>query len=182
MEFGWYWPEKSAKHMLNHAPRVGSPKKHPVPILKKLKKRPVPKPETQKEALSSGTSPVLPSMGVIPPPPPRGRRLLLVQGWSIVYDAGPTLSHHWVCGIRCANMWHSPNAVSMLTHILRRCPDIETALGDCTVFSDCCIVMPSLILFFNYNNNYRSVFPCFIDCWLIKNTNNGQMQKKKHKC
>ena len=29
----------------------------------------------------------------------------------------------------------------MLTHSLRRWPDIETALGDCTVFSDCCIVM-----------------------------------------
>ena len=32
-------------------------------------------------------------------------------------------------------------AVSMLTHSLRRWPDIETSLGDCTVFSDCCIVM-----------------------------------------
>ena len=26
----------------------------------------------------------------------------------------------------------------MLTHIFRRWPDIETALGDCTVFSNCC--------------------------------------------
>ena len=36
-----------------------------------------------------------------------------------------------------AKLWHSTNAVSMLTHSLRRWPVIETALGDCTVFSDC---------------------------------------------
>ena len=35
----------------------------------------------------------------------------------------------------------SPNAVSMLTHNLQRWPDIETASGDRTVFSDCCIIM-----------------------------------------
>ena len=29
----------------------------------------------------------------------------------------------------------------MLTHSFRRWPVIETAFGDCTVFSDCCIVM-----------------------------------------
>ena len=68
------------------------------------------------------------------------RRSLLVQCWSIVYDAGPTLIHHWVCCILSANTWHSPNAVLMLNHSLCRCPGIETALGDCTGFSDCCIV------------------------------------------
>ena len=35
----------------------------------------------------------------------------------------------------------SRDVVSMLIHSLRRWPDIETALGDCAVFSDCCIVM-----------------------------------------
>ena len=41
----------------------------------------------------------------------------------------------------CANTWHSPNAVSMLIHSLRRWLEIETASGDCTVFSDCCMRM-----------------------------------------
>ena len=65
---------------------------------------------------------------------------LLVQCRSIVYDAGPTLIHHWVCCILCANTWHSPNAVSLFTHSLRRWSDIET-LGNCRpiVFSDCCM-------------------------------------------
>ena len=62
---------------------------------------------------------------------------LLVQCRSIVYDAGPTLIHHWVCRILYANTWHSPNAVLMLIHSLRSWPVIETALRDCTVFSDC---------------------------------------------
>ena len=38
----------------------------------------------------------------------------------------------------------SPNAFSMLTHGLRRLSVIETALGDCTVFSDCCIMLVTL--------------------------------------
>ena len=67
------------------------------------------------------------------------RSPLLVQCRSIVYDAGPTRIHHWVCCILCANTWHSPNAVSMLTHSFRRWPDSKTALGDCAVFSDCCM-------------------------------------------
>ena len=66
---------------------------------------------------------------------------IVVQYRSIFYDAGPTLIHHRVCCILCANTWHSPNPGSMSTHILRRWPDIETSLGDCTVFSDYCIVM-----------------------------------------
>ena len=66
---------------------------------------------------------------------------LLVQCRSIVYDAVPTLFNDWVCCILCANTWQSPNAVSILTHRLRRWPDIETALGDRTTFSDCFIVM-----------------------------------------
>ena len=40
-----------------------------------------------------------------------------------------------------------PIAVLNLTHNLQRWPDIETALSDFTVFSDCCIlmrVMPSI--------------------------------------
>ena len=65
----------------------------------------------------------------------------LVQCRLIVYNAGPTIIHHRVCCILCANMWHSPKAVLMLTHSLQRCPDIETALGDCIMFSDCYIVM-----------------------------------------
>ena len=50
---------------------------------------------------------------------------------------------HVRTGVRLATrltMWHSPNTVSMLTHSLRRWPVIETALGDCTVFSDCFIM------------------------------------------
>ena len=61
------------------------------------------------------------------------RSPFLVQCPSIVYDAGPALIQHWVCCILCsctsANTWHSPNAVSLLTHSLRRWPNIETALG-----------------------------------------------------
>ena len=47
---------------------------------------------------------------------------VLVQCWSIVYDAGPTLIYHRVCFILCANTWHSTNAVLMLTHSRRRWP------------------------------------------------------------
>ena len=65
---------------------------------------------------------------------------LLVQCRSIVYDAGPTIIYHGVCCILFANTCYSTNAVSMLTHSLRRWPVIETALCDCTVFSDCCIM------------------------------------------
>ena len=72
------------------------------------------------------------------------RSPLLVQCRSIVYNAGPTLIQHWVSCILCAstsaNMCHSPNAVLMLTHSHRRRPDIETTLGDYTVFPDCGIV------------------------------------------
>ena len=32
------------------------------------------------------------------------------------------------------SLYHSPNAVSMLAHRLRRWPNIETALGDRKVF------------------------------------------------
>ena len=46
-----------------------------------------------------------------------------------------------VCCILCANTWYKTNGVSMFTHSLRRWPVIETALGDCTVFSDCCIML-----------------------------------------
>ena len=34
-----------------------------------------------------------------------------------------------------ANTGHSPNAVSMLAHRLRRWPNIETTLGDCPLFA-----------------------------------------------
>ena len=50
-----------------------------------------------------------------------------------------TLIHHWVHCIPCANTLHSPNAVLMLTHSLRCTLGIETTLGDCTGFSDCCM-------------------------------------------
>ena len=51
----------------------------------------------------------------------------------------PSTNPSLVCSMLCANTWHLPNAVSMLTHSLPRWLDIETALGDCTVFSDCCM-------------------------------------------
>ena len=66
---------------------------------------------------------------------------LLVQCWSIVYDADPALIYHRVCCILCANTCHSTNTVSMLTHSIRRWPVIKTALSDCTVFSYCCIML-----------------------------------------
>ena len=50
---------------------VGSSKKDPVPIPEAQKGHPMPKLEAQKGTLSSGTSPVLPSMKVPPPPGPR---------------------------------------------------------------------------------------------------------------
>ena len=71
---------------------------------------------------------------------------LLVRCGSIVYDAGPTLIHHWVSCILCPKTWHSINVVSMLTHSLRCWPVIETALGDCTVFADCCIMLVTLLI------------------------------------
>ena len=66
---------------------------------------------------------------------------LLVQCRSIVCYADPALIYHRVCCILCANMCHSTKTVSMLTHSLRRWPVIETALGDCPIFSDCCIML-----------------------------------------
>ena len=45
-----------------------------------------------------------------------------------------------------ANTGHSTNALSMLTHSLRRRPVIETALGDCNVFSDSCIKQVTLYI------------------------------------
>ena len=71
---------------------------------------------------------------------------LPVQCRSIVYDAGPTLIYHRDCCILCANTWHSTNAVSMLTHSLRRWPVIETASGNCTVFFYCCIILVTLYI------------------------------------
>ena len=72
------------------------------------------------------------------------RSPLLVQCRSIVYDVGPTLIHYRVCCILCAKTCHSPNAVSMLIHSLRCWSVIETALGDCSVFADCCITLVTL--------------------------------------
>ena len=66
---------------------------------------------------------------------------------SIVYDADPALIYHRVCCILCANTCHSTNTASMLIHSLRRWPVIEKALGNCTVFSDCCIIMIMLVTF-----------------------------------
>ena len=70
-------------------------------------------------------------------------------GQSSSYAAGPTLIHDWVCCILCANKWDSPDAASMLTHTLRRWPDIETALGDCTVFSDRCMPVTMRVTLFH---------------------------------
>ena len=53
----------------------------------------------------------------------------------------PSTNHHRVCCILCADTCHSTNTFSMLTHSLRNWPVIETAFGDCTVFSDCCIML-----------------------------------------
>ena len=66
---------------------------------------------------------------------------LLIQCRSIVYDADSALIYHRVCCILCANTCHSTNTVSMLTHSFRRWPVIETPLGDCTIFSDCYIML-----------------------------------------
>ena len=52
-----------------------------------------------------------------------------------------SLIYHRICCILCANTWHSTNTVSILIHSLCRWPVIKTALGDCSVFSDCCIML-----------------------------------------
>ena len=69
-----------------------------------------------------------------------------VAGSMPVNDAGPTQIHHKVCCMLCGMRWHSPNAVSMLTHILRRWSVIETALCQCTVFADCCSMLVTLLI------------------------------------
>ena len=71
---------------------------------------------------------------------------LLVQCRSIVYNARPTLIHHRVCCILYANTCHSPDAASMLTHGLSRWLVIETALGDCIIFSVSCIMRVTLFV------------------------------------
>ena len=53
-------------------------------------------------------------------------------------------TNQWICCKLCPNTWFSPNAVSMLTHSPRRWPVIETASGDCTVFSESCIMWVTL--------------------------------------
>ena len=40
-----------------------------------------------------------------------------------------------ICGLSNYLALHLPNAVSMLVHRLRRCPNIETALAECPVFA-----------------------------------------------
>ena len=40
-----------------------------------------------------------------------------------------------ICASASANTWHSPNAVLMLIHNLRRWSSIETASGDCHVIA-----------------------------------------------
>ena len=50
--------------------------------------------------------------------------VLTVEGSTPCTQVGPSLTNHWICCILCANTWHSPNAVSMLTHSLRRWPVI----------------------------------------------------------
>ena len=73
--------------------------------------------------------------------PPTQFRLNVGPAWQPIAGSMPvnhlassTLIHHWVCCILCTNTWHSPNAVSMLTHSLWRWPNIETVLGGFTVF------------------------------------------------
>ena len=46
-----------------------------------------------------------------------------------------TIHVHWA-NSDPANIRHSPNAVSMLAHRLRRWPNIKTALGECLVFAE----------------------------------------------
>ena len=64
--------------------------------------------------------------------------------WLNAGQSPTTLAQHHLCCILCANTWHSTNAVSMLTHSLRRWSVIETALSDCNVFPDCCIMLVTL--------------------------------------
>ena len=51
----------------------------------------------------------------------------LVQCWSTVCDAGPTLQQNWV-HFSYLNMKHSSKVDSILVHRLRRWPNIEPAL------------------------------------------------------
>ena len=67
----------------------------------------------------------------------RGIQPKLFQCWHTVFDAGPTLKQHWM-NAPClqTQTGHSPKAVSMVAHRLRRWSNIETALGECPVFAN----------------------------------------------
>ena len=62
LKMAWEFSKKHAKE----GAKAGSPKSHPVPILEVQKRHAVPKLEAQKGTMSSGTSPVLSSIGVAP--------------------------------------------------------------------------------------------------------------------
>ena len=55
-------------------------------------------------------------------------------------NTNPTLGLLILCATTSANTWHSSNAVLMLTHSLRRRPNIKTALSYCPVFSGCAVL------------------------------------------
>ena len=52
----------------------------------------------------------------------------------LLLSMGPLAQARGTCSYP-ANTGHSPSAVLMLAHRLRRWPDIETALGECPVFA-----------------------------------------------
>ena len=88
---------------------------------------------------------------------------LLVQCRSIVYDADPTLIHHWICCILCANTRHLLNAASLLTHSLWR---IETALCNCSGARKKQIT--------------RYIDPMLMQCWAVVATLGQHYFKQNH--
>ena len=53
----------------------------------------------------------------------------------VVHDGGVSFADVPSTAVISANKRHSPNAVSMLAHRLRRWTNIQTALGECLVFA-----------------------------------------------
>ena len=71
-----------------------------------------------------------------------------------------------------ANTTHSPNAVSLLVHRLRRWPNIETALGECLAFAGWCLKQRYAnfkSMFSQHPRRCTTVVPALVlcvRCWL----------------
>ena len=78
-----------------------------------------------------------------------------------------TLGLLYICASTSANTWHSPKAVSILTHSLRRWPNIETELCDCSVFALTAmrVTLLSPVAWKDTFQITRSIHLILIKCW-----------------